>query len=539
MLEDREPSVANRWILGAVVPLAICCVGVFVFWVMGSTRPDRVAEDGDDPVSRLMRIPAVAVSDTLPYPEDQPLNIEANGVVVPFRQITLATEVAGKIKVKSPNCQIGRFVKAGELLFAIDKTDYEWEIERLTAARDTERAQQKEWEQDVANAERVLKLSEEDLALQEKEIKRLENLPKGFASETELDQARKARLASQNQKLTIQNQLEALATRRSRTLLAERLVTAQLEQAKVNLARTEIRAPIAGVIMNESVEVDSYVQKGSALCVIEDTQHVEISCNLRPDQMTFILDQVDNCVDPKANEGSESYELPKTPVTVAYYVSGREDEVYEWQAHLSRYEGIGIDPQSRTVPVRITVENPREFKRRGDTGSGGISGAPTALVRGMFVDCVIHTNPRRPLALLPKLAFRPGNQVWQFVADDTVLTAPAKKDSGDKKISANESDGEKATIASAEAKSANMAEPKTATKAPLNPKDWKTGRLKIIDDVRVIRPYRSSSSPREEFWVIESQPSLKAGDVVITTPLATLQGDGSDLVRFEIKEAKE
>ena len=530
MLVDQPTSTLTKWTLGIVVPLIICSIGFSVLWGMGSTRPDRVAEDGDDPVSRLIRIPTVAVSSTLPYPEGQPLDIEANGQVVPFRQISLAAEVAGKIKTKSPNCQIGRFVKAGDVLLTIDKTDYEWEIERLTALRDSERAQQKEWEQDVANAQRVLKLSEEDLALQVREIERLENLPKGFASETELDQARKARLASQNQKLSIQNQLEALATRRTRTLLAERLVEAQLEQAKVNLARTEIRAPIAGVIMTESVEVDSYVQKGSALCIIEDTQRVEISCNLRPDQMTFILDQVDNCVDPKANEGSDSYELPSTQVTIAYYVSGREDEVYEWQAHLSRYEGIGIDPQSRTVPVRITVDNPREFKRRGELGNEGISGAPTALVRGMFVDCLIHTNPRRPLALLPKLAFRPGNQVWQFVEDDAILYTPSPK-----LVST-----ENAALSESKPGSKDVKDVTTVSaKSALNPKDWKTGRLKIVNDVKVVRPYHSHSNPEEQFWVIESQSDLKAGDMVITTPLATLQGDGSDMVRYEVKEAKQ
>ena len=39
-------------------------------------------------------------------------------------------------------------------------------------------------------------------------------------------------------------------------------------------------------------------------------------------------------------------------------------------------------------------------------------GGPRALVRGMFVDVRIHTEPENPLVRVPDLAVRPGNRVW-------------------------------------------------------------------------------------------------------------------------------
>ncbi len=217
---------------------------------------------------------------------------------------------------KSENCRIGRYVQKDELLFKLDATDYEMEVERLTAMRESEYAQQKELDQDVSNAQRLLELADQEVSLQEKELKRLEQLPGGFASASELDQSRRALLASSNQRLTVQNQLETLRTRRTRILLAERLAGTQLAMAKVNLARTEVRSPIAGVIVTEMVEQASFIQKGATLCVVDDTSRVEVSCDLRSDQLLLILDHQESPTDESAatrDLRSESYELPATP----------------------------------------------------------------------------------------------------------------------------------------------------------------------------------------------------------------------------------
>ncbi len=60
------------------------------------------------------------------------------------------------------------------------------------------------------------------------------------------------------------------------------------------------------------------------------------------------------------------YALPQTPVSILYRIAGREDLVFQWEGHLSRYDGIGLDPQSRTVPCRITVDDPQNFLIRGE-----------------------------------------------------------------------------------------------------------------------------------------------------------------------------
>ncbi len=303
----------NRWLVGAVLPIFISLLGLGLYWQLGSSEPRRVGTDGNDPASLLAKLAIISVDEVLPFGTDQSLDIDVSGTVVPYRQITVAAEIPGRFQTKNELCRVGHLAKEGDLLFELDSTDFQLNIDRLTALRDAEYAQQ-----------------------------------------SELDQAKRIRLASQNQRLTIQNQLALLKTRRTRINVAEKLAGTQLEQSKVNLARTKIVASISGVIVSESVEDDSYVAKGASLCTIDDTQRVEVLCNLRADQMLLILDQATsqaaNNLDSNRTakdsigndtQGPDQYELPKTSVTVAYQVAGRDDMVFRWDGQLSRYDGIG------------------------------------------------------------------------------------------------------------------------------------------------------------------------------------------------------
>ncbi len=487
-------------LLGGLLPILIVLAGVGGYVAMGKSQPKQIAQD-DSAEAESMRLPIVTVAKGHRLDESATLDLDVNGVVVPFRQVLIAAEVAGRIIYKSESCRIGRYVNEGELLFELDPTDYQNEVDRWSAQRESEYAQQKELDQEVANAQRMLELTEQEVALQEKELKRLEKLPAGFASATELDQARRGLLAASNQRLIVQNQLEMQASRRTRVLLAERLAATQLAMANVNLARTKIKAPISGVIVAEMAEQASFIQKGASLCSIDDTRQVEVSVNLRTDQLLLILDQK-NMEDVKsdtiAGKHSESYELPSTPVTVEYRVAGREESVYQWSGTISRYEGIGLDAKSRTVPVRIVVDSPRDVKMNGKTFEGSAFIGPQALVQGMFVDCRIHTRPRRSLILVPKLALRPGNQVWEIV----------KEDSNDVAVELDENSGKESNT-------------------------WTRGKVRVLNGIRPIRTVRWPHHDSQEYWVADARDDLSEATLYIVSPVAGFIGDGSDQARFQ------
>ncbi len=507
-------SLLSKIFLGLVVPTGLVALGIGSLFYLGKAEPEQISVGGSDEASKVARLPIVETGTCLPFDGESSLDIDLNGVVVPFREVTVAAEVAGRISEKSDLCEPGRFVQAGDLLFKIDPRDYQLEVDRLARLRDQEYAQLREWEQEVANSQKSLELAEQDVVLQEKEIQRLEKLPEGFASAAELDQARRARLVSANQRQVQQNQLDLLNARKRRLDLSQQLASTQLEQAKLNLARTEIRAPLNGVIISENAETESFVQKGATLCTIEDTTKVEVKCNVRMDQLMTILDQEQLPTSMPLPGKLSGYALPQTPVSILYRIAGREDLVFQWEGHLSRYDGIGLDPQSRTVPCRITVDDPQNFLIAGKQSSSD-GGAASPLVRGMFVEAKIHTKPNRNLLLIPKLALKPGNILWKFREDREVL----REMESDQLASSSKP---------------TEVENDEKVQSSINPAEWDVGRIEVIkgiQPVRVIEMANPQTGKTQSYWVVETTSTVAAGDRLISTPLANVQGDGNDRVR--------
>jgi hypothetical protein len=106
------------------------------------------------------------------------------------------------------------------------------------------------------------------------------------------------------------------------------------------------------------------------------------------------------------------YQLPRAEVTVLWELGRRQ---FAWRGRLDRYDGIGVNEQTRTVPCRVVVEEPRRVMvvNNGDPRDlTPATGGPPALVRGMYVRVRIHCQPNTPLVRLPERAIRPGNTIW-------------------------------------------------------------------------------------------------------------------------------
>jgi multidrug efflux pump subunit AcrA (membrane-fusion protein) len=97
-------------------------------------------------------------------------------------------------------------------------------------------------------------------------------------------------------------------------------------------------------------------------------------------------------------------------VSVFYELGGRR---YLWHGTLSRFDGIGVDERTRTVPCRVLVAKPREAEIQIVEGQHAGAIGPPALVRGMYVAVRVHAQPSTPLLEVPQRAVQPGNNVWQ------------------------------------------------------------------------------------------------------------------------------
>lgn len=389
-----------------LLPLLIILLGVGGFMAMGG-RPAVEPEKDKDAALPLVRVVTTEI-------HQDGLNFEVDGVAVPFRELLLTAKISGAIENKAGNCKAGRFVKKGTLLMEIDPRDYDFEVERLTKELRQAEGNLKELDVELANTQDLLKLAMDEVELRGREVARIERLVgRSVGSDSEIDVARRNEIQSRNSELTLKNQARLLTARRERLEHAMSLVGTQLKKAELDLSRTKIVAPTDGVIVMDHVESGTYVQPGTTLVTLEDTSAVEVRCNLRMEELNWLWRQHDPLqVNTVPDSIQQNYQFPTTDVTVVYGLEGRE---FTWRGQLARFDGVGLDENTRTVPCRALVSKPREVRLSGSEGltstSPSVAGPP-ALVRGMFVTVRVHAKPQAKLLRLPEKAVRPGNEVW-------------------------------------------------------------------------------------------------------------------------------
>lgn len=329
------------------------------------------------------------------------IDMELTGIVVPYREIIISSQVSGRVIEKAEHFEAGNFVKRGTPLVKIDQTDYELEIVRLQADLDSADASIAEMEVELAGAKELLKIAESDSQVQLADFQRKRQA--GGFSQSELDQVRRSVLAAQTTVTNQQNRIALLEKSRDRLQSTKKLKQAQLEQANIQKDRCIVSAPADGVVVTENVELGSFVSIGTQLLVFEDTSRAEISCNLRPDQLDWLWNHTVNATSQSAE--TSPYRIPEVDVAIFHDTSQGE---IQWEGVLERYDGIGVDERTKTVPCVIAVKNPIA-----PTPTG-----PKALMRGMFVKLKIEL-PTEPLkqknkffASIPSRSLLAGNVVW-------------------------------------------------------------------------------------------------------------------------------
>jgi multidrug efflux pump subunit AcrA (membrane-fusion protein) len=389
-----------------IISLALLVGGAVGFFLLGKpVVPTRPPDRGTLPVVRV--VTAEAHRGGIPF--------EVDRVVVPFREIELAAQVSGRIEYKSDNCRTGRAVRKGDLLLRIEQRDYELEVARLQEELKQADAMIEELNVELATTENQIELAGQQLEIDVRQLQRNVDLrATQAASESELDVSRRAELTARNSLQTLLDQKKLLAQRAVRMQSAKVLVKANLDKALLSQQRTEIFAPLDGVVIMDNVEQDSYVQLGSPLLTLQDTSQLDVTCKLHMRQMNWLWQaklntRSDTAHDSTTTDLTEAYDFPETPAVVTFQLG---DVSYHWQGLVNRYDGSGIDNQTRMIPCRVHVDKPLEVTVGESTTDSAVAFNPPTLMTGMFVKILIKAQPPIALLKIPQTAIQPGNIVW-------------------------------------------------------------------------------------------------------------------------------
>lgn len=395
---DKKPRFKRFLRHGVSGLIFLSAIGLAV--LMSMARKGAETKDGDNFQQ------TVSVFNAMDY--EGKLEFDVSGVVEPHREVEISSQVAGVVDKRADNCRAGMFVKKDTPLLWIDSSNYDLTKERLQAEKNQAESSIRELDRELEGLNDSIRLAEKEYELQRKETER--RIGAGSAmSRTELDQSRRA-LNSAEQALTqLKNSRRLAESRRVRLESGIKLSDVRLREAELDITRCMIKAPFDGVVVSDMVEEGDFVSVGKNVLVFEDTSAADVKCNLRVEQLAQIVKY--QSTDSRAQTNPAfAYQLPPTPVTVTREVDGN---ITSWPGTLSRFDGIGVDNQTKMIPCRVVVENPLTINERSSTG------LPKALVRGMFVNVTVELNSAEfgdeVLLQFPAIALRPGNFVWSVV----------------------------------------------------------------------------------------------------------------------------
>ncbi|MBC3765166.1 HlyD family secretion protein [Neptunicella marina] len=204
--------------------------------------------------------------------------------------ISVAPRVSGEVtQVYVSNNQQ---VKAGDLLFEIDPSDYQLALEKAQLALDAAKQANATLQAQLAQAAAAVTEANVALAEDQREYERMQALlVKNVVSQQQVDQlassveAAKARLAAAKQN---QRAIDVELGDQGEQNLRERQARNQLELARLNLSRTQVMAPEDGVISNLQLVSGVQAQANQSLLSLVVVGKERIAADFREKSLTHI-----------------------------------------------------------------------------------------------------------------------------------------------------------------------------------------------------------------------------------------------------------
>jgi RND family efflux transporter MFP subunit len=334
--------------------LAILALGAGAAWTLARGRP-APADARSAPAA-----PVVRVAEALPG--SHRVVVRTHGTVEPRTTSDLVAEVSGRVTRVSPALVAGGFFDEGDTLLELERADYENALRQARAARG--RAES-ELELQAAELERALALAERNVA-----------------SAAILDRRRHAE-------------------RTARAALEE--TRAALDRARRDLERTRLRAPFAGRVRSEGVDVGQFVARGAPLARLYAVDFAEIRLPVRDEDLAFL--------DLRLGARDRDGDRPAPAVTLRGRFAG---DVHTWLGEIVRSEGE-IDARSRMLHLVARVEDPQ-----------GRRDPRPPLAVGMFVEAEIEGRQLEDVLELPRDALRDDEHILVVDAEDRIRLRPAR-----------------------------------------------------------------------------------------------------------------
>jgi RND family efflux transporter MFP subunit len=341
--------------LAVVLPVLVLAGGGVAAWLLVKTAPKSAPQ----PPPRLARLVETRPVEFTP----QPTILHVQGTVQPAREVTVYPRVAGEVIEISPALIPGGRFEAGAMLVKIDPVDFELAVRQ----RETDLAR--------AKAALALEMGQQSVAQREYEL----------LGET---------IPEENRDLVLRQ--PQLAQAQATVAATE----AALDQAKLNLERSTIRAPFNATLRTRNVNVGMQVNINTALATLTGSDEYWIELTVPVDQLRWV--RVPDVADPSGSK------VRLTSVSSGNGAGTRIGEVLRLLPDL--------EPNGRLARVLVSVHDPRSLLPEN-------TGKPP-LILGDYVRAEIEGVGLASAAALERRVFRDGDVVWVMNAQKQLEIRP-------------------------------------------------------------------------------------------------------------------
>ena len=335
-------------LIGIAAPALVLLAGVVIVQVLVAAKPEPEKKEEE---TRLVSLYVDEVK-----AETVTVSVQTQGEVRPKTEIDLVPQVSGRIVAMSDAFNEGAEFLPDTLLLKIDDADYNVAVVRAEA-RVAEA--QTELERQLATA----KIKEEEWRDGGKNQE-----PTPFALNLTQVEGARANLRS---------------------------AKAELDKARLDLARTEIRVPFNGRVRSRLVGIGQYVTAGSPVGRVFSIDTVEVRLPLTDSQLAEL----------NLPMGYMAASEASAPRVTFRAVMGNRD--YEWLGRIVRVDAA-VDQATRLIYATAEVADPY--------GLAAAEGMPIAV--GMFVSAEIAGVSEQSAFVMPRVALRANDKVYVINADN-------------------------------------------------------------------------------------------------------------------------
>ncbi len=401
-------ETANPWWkrLLLIPPLALGVI-LLLIQMRGREAPEQA------PPAELVRAVRTITAERTPFVP----RAVGYGQVQPGTVWNAVAQVGGRVIERHPDLEPGKLLDAGTVLFRIDPVDYELAVARFEAQIESVRAELAELAVEDANRQASLEIERRSVALTEAELERKRILrARGNASQATVDETERMVLSQRQQVQDLENALRLIPVRRQVLEASLALSQAQLEDARLDLARTTIRMPFEGRIASVSAEENQVVGTNEVLAVADSIDVAEVVAQVPIEQVQGLID------DDVVVEGLSAAEMGRLAGDLfggAVVRLRTGPVVADWRGLVDRISPA-IDPQTRTVGVVVAVAEP--YRQ-------AVPGRRPPLVKNMYVQVEVFGHARPGSLIVPRTAVHRG-PAGRFVrvagADDRLAIIPVE-----------------------------------------------------------------------------------------------------------------